>query len=70
MAEKIDKALLEGLTFSGSKAVKNAGKTEYQKFTRELTPDDVLDFKDTGSAVTIVTKDGKKYSVAKKKAKA
>ncbi len=74
MAEKaIDKSLLEGLTFRTSKEVEvkdeeGKKKKEYQKIVRPLTPEDVLDWKDNGARVTIVTRDGKKHEVEKKAA--
>lgn len=74
MAKEIDAKFLKGLGFSGSKAVKvkkdGAEKTEHQRFTRDLTADDVLDWKDNGGSVVIVTKDGRKHTVAKKEQKA
>jgi hypothetical protein len=71
---ELDAKYLEGLTFSGSKPVKvkkdGADKIDNQKFERSLTADDVLDWKDAGDSVVIISKDGKKYNVIKKKPKA
>lgn len=73
MAEgkSIDAKFLDGLTFSTSEAkkVKKDGqeKTQYIPVERPLRPGDVIDWKDLGDSVTIVTADGKKYSVDKKK---
>jgi hypothetical protein len=75
MAEKlIDKKYLAGLTYSGSKAkeVKEEGqpkRTIYIPFDRQAEPGDVLDWKDLGDSISVVMKDGKKYSVAKKSEK-
>jgi hypothetical protein len=74
MAEKIDVRYLEGLTYSGSgpkeQKQENGGKkTVYVPFERAATPDDVADWKDKGDSISVVMKDGKKYTVAKKAAK-
>jgi hypothetical protein len=65
----IEAMYLEGLTFSGAKAVKvkkdGQEKTENQRFTRPLTAADVLSFTETADGVVIVTKDGQKYRVPK-----
>lgn len=70
MAEKqIDSKYLKGLKFrtSESKKVKEGGaeKTRFFPVERDLTQDDVLDWKDNGDSVVIVTKDGQKYNVSK-----
>jgi hypothetical protein len=69
MAKEIDKKLLEGLTFSGSKAKKDeeTGKKVWTPFSRPLTPDDILSVSEDGKI--IVTKDGKKYDLTKPNAK-
>jgi urease accessory protein UreE len=70
MAKPIDKKYLAGLTFRSSKAKKVTGedgtKVQHVPVERELTAEDVLDWKDTGAAVVIVTADGQKYTVEKK----
>lgn len=70
MAERqIDAKYLKGLKFRTSEAKKvkenGADKTKYIPVERDLTQDDVLDWKDNGDSVTIVTKDGQKYGVSK-----
>jgi hypothetical protein len=69
MAKEIDKKLLEGLEFKGSKSKKDekTGKKVWTPFTRPLTPDDILSVSEDGKI--IVTKDGKKYDLTKPKAK-
>ena len=72
MANKpIDAKLLAGLTFRTTKEEKDeAGNvTRNIPVVRELTPADVLDWKDNGPTVTIVTADGKKLTVDKKPTK-
>ena len=79
---QIDKALLDGIMVTGSKPFEvNDGepykngdgkmvqkkKTVHQAFTRQATPEDVLDWTEKGDSVAIVTRDGEKHSVAKKK---
>jgi hypothetical protein len=69
MAKPIDKKYLAGLTFRTSKEKKvkgeNGTKVQHVPEERDLTPEDVLDWKDTGTAVVIVTADGCKYTVEK-----
>ncbi|GER92682.1 hypothetical protein A45J_0400 [hot springs metagenome] len=70
MAEKqIDAKYLKGLKFrtSEAKKVKEDGeeKVRHTPVERDLTTDDVLDWKDKGDSVTVVTKDGQKYNVSK-----
>ncbi len=74
MAEqKIDAKYLEGLKFRGAEIKKvktDAGDKEKSvPFERDLTADDVLDWKDKGDSVVIVTADGQKHTVARKKGK-
>lgn len=69
-AESIDKKLLEGLVFKSSKPKKGDNGTVNVPTERPLTPADVLDWKDNGAAVVIVTADGQKHTVAKKAASA
>lgn len=61
MTEQIDKKYLAGLKFCSSKPAKEG----YVPTERNLNPSDVLDWKDNGDTVTIVTADGKKYAVNK-----
>lgn len=68
-AETIDKKHLEGLVFKSSKPKKTETGTVNVPTERALTPDDVLDWKDSGGSVNIVTADGQKYTVTKKAAK-
>lgn len=74
MAEQIDKKLLAGLKFRTSEAVEVKGEDGRpgKKFIpkeRALKPEDVLDWKDAGGSVVIVTADGQKYTVSKSGAK-
>jgi len=66
MAEQIDKKLLTGLKFRSSKKASEGGG--FVPTERNLAPADVLNWKDNGDTVTIVTKDGKKHVVNKKAA--
>jgi urease accessory protein UreE len=67
--EKIDKKYLAGLKFSTSKEQEKDenGKKRivHIPVVRAMTPDDVLDWKEVGSEIVIVAKDGKKYRVPK-----
>ena len=71
MAEtkKLDAKYLKGLVFqfAEKKQVTENGehKTVYVPDERELTPDDVLAWRDAGSEIIIVTADGRKHTVAK-----
>lgn len=65
MAEAIDKKHLEGLFFKSSKAKKTEDGTVHIPTERPLTPADVLDWKDNGPSVTIITGDGQKHVVKK-----
>lgn len=70
MAEKqIDAKYLKGLKFrtSEEKVVTEDGRKvkKYVPVERDLTPDDVLDWKDYGDDVVIVTADGQKHVVSK-----
>jgi len=66
---KIDPKFLKGLKFHGAepKVVEKDGRKVNQNipFERPLKEADVLDFKDAGDTVIIVTKDGRKYTVDK-----
>lgn len=64
--EAIDKKYLEGLVSRSAKSKKTETGTVNVPTERALTPADVLDWKDNGKSVTIVTADGQKYCVAKK----
>lgn len=61
--EAIDKKLLAGLKFRSSEKSENG--EGFTPTKRALTPADVLDWKDNGTSVTIVTADGQKYNVSK-----
>jgi len=74
MAKAINAKLLEGLIFRTTVEKKVTGKDKKEKKIRQaverpLTPDDVLEWKDKGDEVVIVTKDGQKYTVSKKSEK-
>lgn len=74
MAEQIDKKYLAGLKFRTSETVDVKGEDGRpgKKFVpreRALTPEDVLDWKDTGGSVVMVTADGQKVTVTKTKGK-
>lgn len=68
--QKIDKKYLAGLQFRD--ATREEAETEDGRkvvntpITRDLTVDDVLDWTDNGPSVTLVTADGRKYTVEKK----
>lgn len=67
--EPIDKKYLAGLKWRSSKPVKDGeGKVTNQPVERNLQPADVLDWKDQGATVVIVTSDGRKHQVEKKAA--
>jgi urease accessory protein UreE len=71
MAEKkFDPKWLEGLSFSFAEKTmieKDGRKTLHAvPKKRPLKEEDMLDWKDNGETVVIVTKDGKKYTVKKK----
>lgn len=65
MAELIEKKYLAGLKFKSAKATKTAEGTKNIPTERALQPGDVLDWKDNGATVTMVTADGQKYTVEK-----
>lgn len=69
MAESIDKKYLEGLVFKSAKQKKTDTGMANIPTERQLTPADVLGWKDNGASVTIVTADGQKYAVKKAAAK-
>jgi hypothetical protein len=69
MAKPIDAKWLKGLVFRTSKTVEGTtGQVRMVPEERELTPDDVLDWKDTGPRIVIITADGRKLTVDKKTA--
>lgn len=72
MAEAIDKKYLAGLVFKTSKATKVKGedgeRVQHRPLERQVSPADVLDWKDNGRALVIVTADGQKHTVDKKTA--
>ncbi|HIJ95790.1 MAG TPA: hypothetical protein HPP94_08665 [Desulfuromonadales bacterium] len=77
MASKaIDRKFLEGLVFKGATVEtvtdEDSGRevARSKPFSRPLEQNDVLDWVDNGDTVTLVTADGKKYTVAKKAEKA
>jgi len=67
MATKIDKKMLEGLVFSGSKEEKDkkTGKRTWKAFSRPLTVGDIVSSGETFSRIVITTADGKKYTLKK-----
>ena len=71
--EAINSKLLRGLRFRTSEPKTSQDengvkKTRHYPMDRALRPDDVLDWKDKGDKVVIVTNDGQKYTVAKEPA--
>lgn len=69
--KKIDKKYLAGLVYRFADRIEEEGDDNRRTVRnvpteRELTPDDVLDWRDTGTAVIIVTADGRKITVEKK----
>lgn len=70
MAKAIDAKYLKGLVYRSSAFEKDKenGTTRHLPVKRDLTPEDVLDWKDNGSTITLVTADGQKYVVEKKAA--
>ena len=77
MAEKtIDKALLKGLKFRGTKQEKYKDKddpkierTKYTPFERPLAPEDVTGCVDYGDKVVITAADGRKHTIEKPEGK-
>lgn len=71
MAERIDAKYLKGLKFRSSegKQVMDDGREviRYTAAERNMKPDDVLDWRDTGSDIILVTADGQKVTVSKEK---
>lgn len=65
MAKPIDEKYLAGLVFKSSKQKKTDEGTANVPTERPLTQADVLDWKDNGPTVTIVTADGQKHLVSK-----
>ncbi|WP_298434547.1 hypothetical protein [Geobacter sp.] len=67
MATKpIDAKFLKGLVFRSSEPQKTEEGTRHAPTKRDLEPADVLDWKDNGATITIVTADGQKHTVDKK----
>jgi hypothetical protein len=70
MAEKIDPKYLEGLKFNfvEQRKAKKDGRDIVQNIPqqRALAQEDILDWKDYGDNVVIVTMDGQKITVSKK----
>lgn len=68
MAEKIDPKYLKGLKyrFSEPKEIKEEGRTIIRYFPQEraLKQEDVINWKDYGDRLVLVTADGKKVTVA------
>ena len=69
MAE-VEQKHLAGLTYRTSEKKKIKGDdgdvaVKYVAFERQLKVSDILSQRDTGDSLTIVTKDGKKYTVPK-----
>ena len=67
-AEQIDKKYLAGLKYRSSTSKKTEEGLVNFPTERALKADDILDWKDNGASVTIVTADGQKYNVDKKAA--
>jgi len=69
MAERIDAKLLKGLRYrtSEGKRVNEDGRNvmKYAPVERPMRQEDVLDWKDNGQTVTMVTADGQKLTVEK-----
>ncbi len=61
----LDPEHLEGLMFRGSRPKKTNDGTVHVPFERALTPDDVHDYRDDGTHMVIVAKDGQKHRVKK-----
>lgn len=70
MARTIDPKYLAGLkfNFAEKRTAKKDGREVVRNIPqqRDLAPDDVMDWKDYGDYVVIVTLDGQKYNVPKK----
>lgn len=67
MATKpIDAKYLKGLVYQSSEPRKTEDGTRHVPTSRDLEPADVLNWKDNGATVTIVTADGRKHVVDKK----
>ncbi len=70
-AEPIDPKYLIGLQYTDVRTVKvkdedtGKEKEKLQAFQRDLTVDDVRDWKDKGDHIVIVTADGKRHKVEK-----
>ena len=66
-----DEKLLKGLVFRTSELNKDKeGKKSYVPVKRPLAVGDILDWKDCGETVVLVTTDGQKYTVEKGKGSA
>lgn len=64
--ERILEKYLKGIVIRNNKQIEGSNKhIKYEAITKAATPEDVLDWKDCGNTISIVTKDGKKYSVPK-----
>jgi len=69
MAEQIDGKWLKGLLFRTSERKQPKGEAaRHVPVERKLRPSDVLDWRDTGETLVIVTADGRKHIVDKKAA--
>lgn len=66
MAKPIDAKYLKGLVYRSSNPEKSEEGVRHVPTKRDLEPADVLDWKDNGDTVTIVTADGQKHVVSKK----
>ncbi len=68
--EGLNPKYLKGILFRTSEAKKvnenNVEKLRYTPVERDLTVNDVLNYKDNGNVLIIVTKDGQKYTISKK----
>ncbi len=66
MAKPINKKYLAGLTFRTNQVVKGEEGNRFAPLERELTPDDVLNWREEGTVLIIITADGRKYRVDRK----
>jgi hypothetical protein len=68
MAEPINKKYLSGLKYRTNQVKNSAEGKIFVPVERKLTPGDVLDWREEGSELIIVTGDGRKYRVERKPA--
>ncbi len=63
MAKPINKKYLAGLTFRTNQVIDGADGRRFIPVERELTQDDVLNWREEGSVLVIITADGRKQRV-------